>query len=559
VRADPLPDTSDDLPRTSADVGGADFRRDTAARDVSEDLTRGGFEFGSSVVSGGLDVIGEGDTSDRAVLEGIGGTLAATPGAAATTGVNAAQAFTSITGAGARGGPGAALDQLTDVSADAFDATAGGLDRTFDINQRTSAGPFGGEITTPAITTEPGARQDLAVSLTAGALSVPAGFAAGAGARGAAARAPTSLDDIGRVARGRPRRDRVAGDGGFDVDEALEQETITVERMADEEVDTSIESIEDIPGVEVTSTSTRTSRDLEAQRIEGAARMFDDVDETTAAVDVDDLSPVERAEQRVPPAREFPDAEMRAREVEQLAERIRREQESIDAEVSGTTADVAGATAAAAGASADPGAAEATADSVTGAGTEQATAAASATGDDDGGSAQEATETVDPADDLTDVTASVPAAAAAGGREATADTRRDVTTTVGLGAVAAVDETATVTETTTQVEATTAAERAASVQDSVSVLDGDLLLDGDQDLIQDLDERTTTTATVPTPSPPPRRPRDLELPRPEFDQVDDSLPAFDSETFVEDIEFSAQGLTTVDQQLADRFGGLDEP
>jgi len=172
VRADPLPDTGDDLPRTSADVGGADFRRDTAARDVAEDLTRGGFNFGTSVVSGGLDVIGEGDTADRAVLEGIGGTLAATPGAAATTGVDAAQAFTSITGAGARGGPGAAVDQLTDVSADAFDATAGGLDRTFDINQRTSAGPFGGEITTPAVTTEPGARQDLAVSLTAGALSV---------------------------------------------------------------------------------------------------------------------------------------------------------------------------------------------------------------------------------------------------------------------------------------------------------------------------------------------------------------------------------------------------
>ena len=82
---------------------------------------------------------------------------------------------------------------------------------------------------------------------------------------------------------------------------------------------------------------------------------------------------------------------------------------------------------------------------------------------------------------------------------------------------------------------------------------------GDQDLIEDLDEPTTTTATTRTPSQPPRRPRDLELPRPEFDQVDESLPAFDDEAFVEDVQFSAQGLTTVDQQLTDRFGGLDEP
>jgi hypothetical protein len=39
----------------------------------------------------------------------------------------------------------------------------------------------------------------------------------------------------------------------------------------------------------------------------------------------------------------------------------------------------------------------------------------------------------------------------------------------------------------------------------------------------------------------------------------DEIGAIDTAVDIEDVQFSAQGLTSVDQQLTDRFGGLDEP
>jgi hypothetical protein len=54
----------------------------------------------------------------------------------------------------------------------------------------------------------------------------------------------------------------------------------------------------------------------------------------------------------------------------------------------------------------------------------------------------------------------------------------------------------------------------------------------------------------------PRRPRG----RRPFDDLDGEGPAaIDTAVDIEDVQFSAQGLTSVDQQLQDNFGGLDEP
>jgi len=149
---------------------------------------------------------------------------------------------------------------------------------------------------------------------------------------------------------------RIVSDGGRRRVDTVDQEAITIEQMADAAEDT-IDDIEDIPGVERTSSGTRSADDLQTQRIEGAARLFDEADEasTSRTADVEDMTARQRADEQIPPAREFPDEATRQREVDALTERLRQQDADADAvarlrgsTATDATAGVFGATTAAA-------------------------------------------------------------------------------------------------------------------------------------------------------------------------------------------------------------------
>jgi hypothetical protein len=124
------------------------------------------------------------------------------------------------------------------------------------------------------------------------------------------------------------------GGGRRTADTQIEQETIEVERVVGEQEQTDV-ALDDRPGVDVDVPDDRvTQDDLLAGRVRGAARRDDDT------VDVDDLSPRERAEQRVPDADEFADPDVRQQELEMLTERFRQEQQSRPDTDTGVRQDV---------------------------------------------------------------------------------------------------------------------------------------------------------------------------------------------------------------------------
>lgn len=355
----------DDLPRTPIGVGDADFREDTAARDAAESLSDAGRDFGGGLAGAALDAAGADDGADREILERIGGTVGAIPGDAAEAGVDVAQGFQSVAEVSVRGGPGAAVEQTNDLTADAVDAGLSGVDRLFDIDAGRRESGEGA-----LIEVEDDARDDAAVTFTTAALSLPVGFAAGSAARTGAARAAgADTPDAGGVGQF-VRDDRAQlGGGRRTTDTQIEQETIEVERVVGKQEETDV-AIDDQPGVDVQTPDDRvTEDDLLAGRVRGAAAVEDDT------VDVESLSPRERAEERVPEPDEFADPTVREQEVETLTERFREEQQSgadadtdVDAEVFEQARDDTLGTLTLAGAA---GAAEQTASAATAAATQE--------------------------------------------------------------------------------------------------------------------------------------------------------------------------------------------
>lgn len=110
-----------------------------------------------------------------------------------------------------------------------------------------------------------------------------------------------------------------------------EQETIEVEETIGDEAQTGSRSIEDIPGVSVQQSSQQQAASELEEQIQ---RGLDDFETDT------ELSPLERADQRIPDPDEFADPATRQREVEALAQRLRGD---LDAQATPqTTAAVSG-------------------------------------------------------------------------------------------------------------------------------------------------------------------------------------------------------------------------
>jgi len=480
-----------DLPRTSADVGDADFRSNSTARTISTQLTQTGFSAGASAVGSGLDAIGAEEGADRDVLTRIGGTIGATPGSAATTGVDVAQGAQSVVDASLRGGPSAAVTQSRDLTADAFDNTAAGVDRLFDVDRERRASGEGA-----LIQVEDDARQDAAVAFTTGALSIPAGFAAGAGTRAIARRAPTSIDDVGRRLRGRPNRDRVASDGGFRAQD-IEQETVTIEQMADE-TRTQTRDVEDIPGVSVENSDTPDiDADLKAQ--------LQAVEEELDTADTGPASAQQRAANRLPPAEEFASQQARQQELDALTRRLR--QEDLNAAAGSR---VAGSI------------------ETLGAVGSMTAAATTPRGPVRGG--REAEPTLAPVEPMT--ATGVAAGTADSDTQTDTEIVADASQDTGLvaGTTAASDQQSVVEVTQTVADATATTQATGIGADTVGTTSGTAV-----DVVE-------TQLTRPTP----RRAPDIDIDAP--DPADD-MDSFDTVTSFEDVEFETRTLDAVDADL----------
>ena len=140
----------------------------------------------------------------------------------------------------------------------------------------------------------------------------------GFGATGAASRAarggrPTGsqfdIDDFVRDERA------MAGGRRRSQDTDVEQETIAVERMADEDVTQQSRSLEETPGVTVEQPADRITTDQQLGRI-----IEDAAEDTTPGAG---QTARQRAEERVPPAEEYPGGQQaRQQEIEQLTQRF---------------------------------------------------------------------------------------------------------------------------------------------------------------------------------------------------------------------------------------------
>jgi hypothetical protein len=196
----PTESVSVDLPRTPESVGGADFREDTRARNVAETIADVGGNVGESVADSGLDAVGAGPGPDRQVVERVGQSLGRIPGDLATTGVDVAQGFQSVAEASVRGGPGAAVEQTNDLTADAVDAGLSGADRLVDIDRERRQRGEGA-----LVQVEDANRQDAAVTATVSALTLAGGSAAGTA---------TGLSLRGAASRVGPDTSRTTGSSG---------------------------------------------------------------------------------------------------------------------------------------------------------------------------------------------------------------------------------------------------------------------------------------------------------------------------------------------------------
>jgi hypothetical protein len=168
------PTVSTDLPRTPDDVGGAEFRNDTVARNVAEQIGETGGQVGRAIASTALDARGAGAGPDRQVVEQVGESIGRAPGDVAELGVDVAQATTSVTGTGAREGPVAAGEQARDIAADAADAGLGATDALLDIDDSRRQRGEGA-----TVQVEDANRQEAAVTATVSALTLAGGSAAG--------------------------------------------------------------------------------------------------------------------------------------------------------------------------------------------------------------------------------------------------------------------------------------------------------------------------------------------------------------------------------------------
>jgi len=119
---------------------------------------------------------------------------------------------------------------------------------------------------------------------------------------------------------------RIILDGGRQRVDDIEQETIAIERMADDDGvsrTSEVDDITDIPGVSRGAPGQTRSTTTAAQRLEAAV---DDLEDTeTRTRDVDELTARERADEQIPPAREFETQRARQAEVERLTERFRQQ------------------------------------------------------------------------------------------------------------------------------------------------------------------------------------------------------------------------------------------
>jgi hypothetical protein len=224
-----------DLPRTPDDVGGADFREDTVARDVAETISELGADVGLGATRAGLDAVGAPPGPDRRVVERVGESVGRVPGDAVGTGVSVAQAFNEVAGAGAREGPAAAVTEARDITADTVDRGLAATDRLVDIDRERRREGEGA-----AVQVEEGRREDAAVTATVSALSLAGGSAVqsatGLGLRSAASRVGPDTSGSGSSSTGVeadpvPSGRSDVGTGG--VDQVLDPDTVDARAGAD--------------------------------------------------------------------------------------------------------------------------------------------------------------------------------------------------------------------------------------------------------------------------------------------------------------------------------------
>ncbi|MDB2226198.1 hypothetical protein PM023_16245, partial [Halorubrum ezzemoulense] len=217
-----------------------EFRTDSGARAVAEELLARGQDVGDRVGGGAADVIGA-DPAERQVLQSFASAGTTIPGSAAVLGADAADAAGFVTQP-ARGAvePGARLgvDDFADIGAEtatrtgeigaaAGDAVIEGADTVFDINFDRRAEGEGAAI---SFTDDPQVRQQLAGNLAFGAASLGAAGPAGSATRGAAsaaARGARSAADVGSSGARRLADDL---DAGSFVDDTRAQQQIGDQR-----------------------------------------------------------------------------------------------------------------------------------------------------------------------------------------------------------------------------------------------------------------------------------------------------------------------------------------
>ena len=181
-------EVSTDLPRTPDNVGGADFREDSVARNVAQTISELGADVGLGATTTALDAAGAGRGPGREVVERVGESVGRVPGDAVGTGVSIAQAYNEVAGTGAREGPVAAVEEARDITADTVDRGLAATDQLVDVDRERRREGEGA-----AVQVEEGRRQDAAVTATVSALTLAGGSvgqtATGLSLRGAASRA----------------------------------------------------------------------------------------------------------------------------------------------------------------------------------------------------------------------------------------------------------------------------------------------------------------------------------------------------------------------------------
>jgi len=333
--------------QTVSDVGVSDIRIDNSTARLSpgaavnEGLQRRDRDDDTGGETG--DEPGALDRAARSyterVAEPIGEVVGdATPATAIeerVTGTNVTETFVESTATGV-----AQLGNVPGALAGLRDATER-ADQDFGraTLDQTTVGPLGSTAFIPTSGTRDvaGDLADDTVSVASAAASTPietAGTAFGAAAGGAigsraafgAARRARSGSSTARSVDDMVVDQRIISDGGRQRVDDIEQETIAIERMAEDDGITrtsDVDDITDIPGVSRGAPGQSRSTTTAAQQLEAAV---DDLEDTqTRTRDVDELTARERADEQIPPAREFETQQARQAEVDRLTERFRQQ------------------------------------------------------------------------------------------------------------------------------------------------------------------------------------------------------------------------------------------